>query len=277
MAVAKSYEHMKIITEPYVGSSGQKYVRVSDKCGRCDGSGVWHYGPYGGTCFKCNGSGRWIQEVRWYTDTERANMDARNAAHAEQVRQKREAEALRRLGPEYNGFQNGYVIAIYGDTYSIKDELKAAGAHFTRSLGWYFSDIEEVPEEYLSHSVKITWEMVSKENKILSEVDVIEIVKNAIPKEESKSVFQGSIGERLRGLELKVIKFWEGPGYYIHTMEDANGNIFVWMTSARAIQEGTTLRLDATVKKHEEYNNIQQTHLSRPSIKEVNIDFFKIF
>ena len=269
MAVAKSFEHMEIISEPFVGSSGKLYVRLRDKCGRCGGTGIWHWGPYGGTCFKCNGSGKEYTEARWYTDEERARMDARNEAHAEQVRQKREAEALRKLGAEYNGFQNGYVIVIYGETYSVKDELKSAGARFNYGLGWYFSDEADVPSKFVEQSLRITWEMVSRENKIMSDIDIKEIVKNAIPKPVSTSMFQGEVGKRIRGLELEVVKFWEGPGYYIHTMEDTFGNVYVWMTSARALEKGTLVRMDATVKKHEEYQGVQQTHLTRPAIKEV--------
>lgn len=103
----------------------------------------------------------------------------------------------------------------------------------------------------------------------MSDIDIKEIVQKAIPKPISTSKYQGNIGERLRGLELKVVKFWEGPGYYIHTMEDVFGNVYVWMTSARALEKGTTVRMDATVKKHEEYQGIKQTYLTRPSIKEV--------
>jgi hypothetical protein len=48
-------------------------------------------------------------------------------------------------------------------------------------------------------------------------------------------------------------------------------NVYVWMTSARALEKGTVVRLDATVKKHEEYQGVKQTHLTRPSIKEVKV------
>ena len=171
MAVAKSYEHMEIISTPHEDAKGKLWVRVCDTCDRCGGSGIWHYGPYGGTCFKCQGAGKISQEVRWYTDEERARMDARN----ELIRKKREEEILRKQSAEYNGFQNGYVVVIYGDTYSVKDELKEAGAHFTKALGWYFSDETNVPEKFIAQSIKITWEMVSKENRILSEIDVKEI------------------------------------------------------------------------------------------------------
>lgn len=269
MAVAKSFERMEIISEPFVGSSGKLYVRLRDKCSRCGGTGIWHYGPYGGTCFKCNGSGKEYTEARWYTNEERQKMDARNEAHAEQVRQKREAEALSKLGAEYNGFQNGYVIAIYGDTYSVKDELKEAGARFTYALGWYFSDEASVPEKFLAHSIKITWEMVSREGRIMSDTDIKEIVTNAIPKEKSNSEYQGKVGERLRDLELEVTRFWDGGTYYVHTLEDMNSNVYTWMTSARALEKGTLVHMDATVKKHEEYKGVKQTYLTRPSIKEV--------
>lgn len=269
MAVAKSFEHMEIISEPFVGSSGKPYVRLRTSCSRCGGSGIWSYGPYGGTCFKCNGSGKEYAEARWYTDEERQKMDERNEAHAEQVRQKREAEILRKQGAEYNGFVNGYVIAIYGDTYSVKDELKEAGARFSYGLGWYFSDEAQVPEKFQAQSLRITWEMVSTDGCIKSDIDVKEIVSNAIPKAESTSEYQGKVGERLRGLELEVVRFWDGGGYYVHTMKDMFDNVYTWMTSSRALEQGTWVRMDATVKKHEEYKGVKQTHLTRPAIKEV--------
>ena len=127
----------------------------------------------------------------------------------------------------------------------------------------------DVPSKFVEQSLRITWEMVSRENKIMSDIDIKEIVQNAIPKPVSTSMFQGEVGKRIRGLELEVVKFWEGPGYYIHTMEDTFGNVYVWMTSARALEKGTLVRMDATVKKHEEYQGVQQTHLTRPAIKEV--------
>ena len=270
MAVAKSYEHMEIISKPYNDEKGRPWVRIKGACPRCGGSGHYAYNPMDGTrCFRCGGSGKEILEVRWYSDEERARMDARSEARAELIRKKREEEILRRQSAEYNGFQNGYVIVIYGDTYSVKDELKEAGAHFTKALGWYFSDETNIPEKFIAQSIKITWEMVSKEGRILSETDVKEIVTKAIPKAEPKSEYRGKVGERLRGLELDVIKFWDGGGYYIHTMEDVYGNIFTWMTSSRAFEKGTHILMDATVKKQEEYNGVKQTYLTRPSIKEI--------
>lgn len=269
MAVAKSFEKMEITSGPYADAKGKSWVRVKDPCGRCNCTGTYVYGPYCGTCFSCDGKGYRIKEVRWYSDEERTNLDAKNEARAEQVRQKREAEILRKQGAEYNGFQNGYVIAIYGDTYSVKDELKEAGARFNHALGWYFSDEEKVPEKFISQSVKITWEMVSKEGRIMFESDVKDVVYLAIPRPKSHSEYQGHIGDRLCGLKLKVTKFWDGGDYCAHTMEDMNGNVYTWVTSSRAIEVGKSVYMDATVKKHEEYNGVKQTRLTRPSIKEI--------
>mgnify|MGYP002514833910 CR=1 FL=1 len=77
------------------------------------------------------------------------------------------------------------------------------------------------------------------------------------------------VGERLRGLELEVVRFGDGGGYYVHTMKDMFDNVYTWMTSSRALEQGTWVRMDATVKKHEEYKGVKQTHLTRPAIKEV--------
>ena len=122
MAVAKSYEHMEVITEPFL-KNGRKYVRVKGKCDRCGGSGIWAWGPYGGTCFKCQGSGNDIQEVRWYTDKERATQDRQAEKRAEARIQRQLERDAYNAGPEANGFIDGFVIAVLGNTYEIKDEL----------------------------------------------------------------------------------------------------------------------------------------------------------
>ena len=99
MAVAKSYENMEIISEPFL-KEGRKYVRVKGACSRCGGSGHYAYNPMDGTrCFRCLGSGKEVHEVRWYTDKERAMLDKaaerRAEAKAKKV-QEREHTSRRR-------------------------------------------------------------------------------------------------------------------------------------------------------------------------------------
>lgn len=266
MAVAKSYEHMEIISEPFL-KDGRKYVRVKGKCPRCGGSGIWGYGPYGGTCFKCGGSGNNAQEVRWYTDRERASQDARAMKQAEARVQKQIAREEKKLGAEYNGFTDGFVIAILGNTYEIKDELKEAGATYTRGLGWHFDNTAKVPVKYADRTRMIMWEDASIDGKIKSVEELEQLV--AVASLIDSSIHMYVVGERVRGLTLKVYKVWEGPGYTVHTFVDNDNNAYVWTTSARTLPQDATVIMDATIKEHSEYKGIKQTILTRPRIKEV--------
>jgi hypothetical protein len=53
---------------------------------------------------------------------------------------------------------------------------------------------------------------------------------------------------------------------YLYTLrEDATGNVFKWFASREALGDATgrTLQLQGTVKKHEEYNGLKSTVLTR--------------
>lgn len=266
MAVAKSYEHMEVITEPFL-KNGRKYVRVKGKCDRCGGSGIWAWGPYGGTCFKCQGSGKDIQEVRWYTDKERAAQDRQAEKRAEaRVQRQLERDAYN-AGPEANGFIDGFVIAVLGNTYEIKDELKGAGAKYTRGLGWHFANTADVPAKYTDRTRMIMWEDASADGKIKSIEELERLVAVASPLEDSQHVYM--VGSRVRDLSLKVYKVWEGPGYTMHTLTDSDNNVYMWTTSSRTLPLDAQITMDVTIKEHTEYKGIKQTVLTRPRIKEV--------
>lgn len=266
MAVAKSYERMEVITEPFL-KNGRKYVRVKGKCDRCGGSGIWAWGPYGGTCFKCQGSGNDIQEVRWYTDKERAAQD-RQAEKRAEARVQRQLEYDTKVqGAEYNGFTDGFVIAILGNTYEIKDELKEAGATYTRGLGWHFDNTAKVPAKYADRTRMIMWEDASIDGKIKSAEELEQLVAVASPIDGSIHMY--TVGERVRNLTLKVYKVWEGPGYTMHTLVDDDNNVFMWTTSSRTLPLDAQVTMDVTIKEHTEYKSVKQTVLTRPRIKEV--------
>ena len=266
MAVAKSYEHMEVITEPFL-KNGRKYVRVKGKCDRCGGSGIWAWGPYGGTCFKCHGSGNDIQEVRWYTDKERAAQDRQAEKRAEaRVQRQLERDAYN-AGPEANGFIDGFVIAVLGNTYEIKDELKEAGAKYTRGLGWHFANTADVPAKYADRTRMIMWEDASVDGKIKSVEELERLVAVAGPTDDS--VHKYFLGSRVRDLTLKVYKVWQGPGYTMHTFVDDDNNVYLWTTSSRTLPLDAQVTMDVTIKEHTEYKGIKQTVLTRPRIKEV--------
>jgi hypothetical protein len=77
----------------------------------------------------------------------------------------------------------------------------------------------------------------------------------------------GEIKERL-DLTLTCDKTVIIDGYMpdtlasINIMSDENGNVFVWKSST-ILDEGHTYRIIGTVKAHDEYNGVAQTHLTR--------------
>lgn len=266
MAVAKSYERYPIVSDVFT-KEGRKYVKVHETCGRCGGNGIWSYGPYGGTCFACQGVGHRTLEVRWYTDKERARQDEQAEKRAEaRVQRQLERDAYK-AGPEANGFIDGFVIAILGNTYEIKDELKEAGAKYTRGLGWHFANKESVPVQYADRTRMIMWEDASVDGKIKSAEELEKLVAVAAPTD--CSIHQFEVGERVRGLTLKVYKVWEGPGYTMHTLTDEDNNVFMWTTSSRTLPLDAQVTMDVTIKEYTEYKGTKQTVLTRPRIKEV--------
>lgn len=266
MAVAKSYERYPIISDVFL-KEGRKYVKVRETCGRCGGSGIWAWGPYGGTCFACQGAGYRTLEVRWYTDKERAAQDRQAEKRAEARVQRQLEHDAKVQGAEYNGFTDGFVIAVLGNTYEIKDELKEAGATYTRGLGWHFDNTAKVPAKYADRTRMIMWEDASIDGKIKSAEELERLVAVASPIDGSIHMY--TVGERVRGLILKVYKVWEGPGYTMHTLVDADNNVFMWTTSSRTLPLDAQVTMDVTIKEHTEYKGVKQTVLTRPRIKEV--------
>ena len=92
----------------------------------------------------------------------------------------------------------------------------------------------------------------------------------------SGSTYQGEVGQRIKGLALEVrsARWIEGPfgSTLIALFSDASGNAYKWFASnpCEALETvGTKVVLDGTVKKHEEYNGLKSTVLTRCTVKEV--------
>ena len=95
MAVAKSYEKMTIVGEPYEVDK-KMYVRVVGPCKRCGGSGHYSMNAQGDTtCYRCNGSGKENMEVRWYTESQRAALDRAAEKRAEKKKIEAEERAIK--------------------------------------------------------------------------------------------------------------------------------------------------------------------------------------
>lgn len=271
MAVAKSYENMKIQGEPFE-NEGKMWVRVIGPCKRCGGSGHYSYNSLDGTtCYGCHGSGKQVMDVRWYTDSQRAAMDraAEKRAAAKEVKQ--EERRIKFAARNAFGFGDaGYITLVWGDNEAIKEwryDLPEHTVWYNELFGWFIPagrEPEEIPAEF--NTFKLGWEAVcgpdDKENLAIRDKEEVKKYIHTIIYGESKSEYQGSPNEWLEH-EVVIKKNIPLSGQYgdshMHIMEDADGNIYVWTTASKNLEEGKTFTIKMKVKEHKEYQGVKQT------------------
>ena len=283
--VAETYAAMKRVGEPFE-KNGRLYTEVEGVCDRCHGTGIYVWGAivngnpqHAGTCFKCNGSGKEYKEVRLYTLKERESMDKANAqrrAKAEEERIQRAAERKAKAFSrwlEWNGFdENGETYLIFGNTYPIKDELKAAGCKFSKNLLWHGPAAVDVPEDCFVEKIK--WDRVYNWNEETGEMWPTEEGQTFLDEVFSRNTegtYVGEIGERLRNLPVIFKKKVEVDGSWgtFNVYEfDFDGAQLRWSTECeKDLQEGEEYVLSGTVKKHIVSRNTKVTYLNRCLIK----------
>ena len=275
MAVAKSYEHMEQIGQPYE-QNGKMYVRVRGNCPRCGGSGHYSMNAMGDTtCYKCNGSGKEILAVRWYTDSQRASLD--KAAEKRKAAAKQAAEERRVKFAARNAFgfgEEGHIMLIWGDNSAIKewrDGFPMYTILWSEYFGWYapassFSLLTNIPENI--HSRVLEWNEIRDE----SDPEDLTMKRNEIVKQYVESVtvcsipspseYQGNVNDWLE-LDVTIKKNIEISTNYgtsrMHIMEDKDKNVYVWTTSSKSLEENETYHLRMKVKEHREYKGVKQT------------------
>lgn len=259
---------------------------VEGECPRCDGTGIWTgWGRKGGTCFRCEGSGI----ARWNVYTEE-HLQELEEQKLRKLR-KEAPEKNRKMFKWYGLNENGSAWVAVGNTFAIKEELKAAGAKFNSIYGWHFDhDMSEFK------TVEVTIDKVSGQDELgyWSEpwdVGAVNEIKAEAEKELEPERFAGeyvgNIKDRLT-LELTLVgeysyetnySYYGGIGH-IYTMKDDEGNTFVWKTSnflevpyegnekrwddnEQFIKKGERFKLIGTVKEHSEYRGVKQTVLTR--------------
>jgi len=267
MAVAKSYENMTICGEPYK-EDGKMYVKVIGPCKRCGGSGHYSYNPMDGTtCFGCNGTGKTSMIVRWYTDAQRATMDKATEKRKAAAAVKQEERRIKSAARNAFGFgEKGYITLIYGDNDTIKkwrEDLPEHTVWYNNTFGWFIPSTKMIE----GHSAVLQWEQVrnidDEENlQMISNEDAHKIVVS-LTVGESKSQWQGIIGDWLEPIEVKVIKNISFSNSYgdshMHILHDEDGNEYVWTTGSKNLEEGKVLKLKMKVKNHSDYNGVKQT------------------
>lgn len=84
---------------------------------------------------------------------------------------------------------------------------------------------------------------------------------------DSVSEFIGNVGERLE-FEGEIVTSFQklsdfGPMWIVKVR--CNGNLIAYIGSKSLGEKGETIKFKATIKKHDEYNGVKSTQVSRPT------------
>lgn len=238
--VAKSFQAMKIITEPFQ-ENGKFYVKVlNEKTGT-------------------------IRKVRWYSENEYFKM----------YPEERKNAATITIGNNHNsnikhvlGFDNGFITIFKGNQMQYLEWFKNSIARYHRAWGWYIVSTDELPQDIPDEitPIRLDWDTISNEDGTLkTENAIISIIDNLIY-DDNPSEFVGSIGDRLE-LEVTITNAIQLDGNFgkstMHIMEDQNKNVYVWITASKSWTPGTIKKIRGTVKDHKIYKRVKQNILTR--------------
>lgn len=277
MAVAKSYENMEMIGEPFM-EDGKMFVKLFGNCPRCGGSGHYSWNSMDGSrCYGCSGSGKKQIVVRWYTDEERARQDRAAAKRAEAKAIKAEQKRVKFAARNAFGFgEAGYITLYKGNSEEISEYFKSftideeghRAAWFNTTFKWYTPSKMEVPEDLPEgiEAIRLDWDEVrdpeDAENLTMKSEDFVVAYVNALIATPSVSEYQGTVGAwMVKEVTIKRnMKFDTRYGSnHMHIMEDADKNVYVWNSSSKDLAEGKTVTMRMKVKEHKEYNGVKQT------------------
>lgn len=254
--------------------NGTKYYHNSCPCLKCGGNGYIKAFSYveGGICFECNGSGINEWESKEYTPEYEQKLIERRQKANEKRLEKRKAESAERNKEFFkqHGFnENGKTYVALGNTYAIKDDLKAKGFKYKEYMGGWYSPVEvegvdtleisvddiffkdcsdtyewnsmvknfyidgqltECPDVYVEG---LTWHF--KAEDLVKKANTEYVEQNSKPNE---SEYVANVGDKIE-IELTVDREVEcnyGVGYrtvtsYLYIMHDNKGNVVTWKAS----------------------------------------------
>lgn len=248
--------------------NGTKYW-YDENCPKCGGRGyIYGYEHVeGGRCFKCGGTGYYGHSWKEYTPEYAAKLEERRLA-----KMKKQAPEFNQKFFKKNGFnEEGFTWIVLGNTFEIKEELKAAGAKYNNELLWHFNH-EQTAYPCVKVSIEELAEMTAFGTWSFDVVNVKLYIENLrkinAPKTESQHI--GNVGDKV---DLKVtltsIHTYEtnytyyGELHFIYKFSDENSNTIVWKTSNKNLEEGKIYQIKGRIKEHNEYNGDKQTVLTR--------------
>lgn len=235
--VAKSYQKMTFVNEPFKKANGKMYQKVLNET-----TGV-------------------VRDVRWYDEDEYYKMYPEDKPVSP-------FKDLRKL----LGFDEGYITIFKGYTDEHEDWFNHSIARYCVYWGWYIVSTDMVPCDLPAYiePVRLDWDKVGHKSGELRDGPEVEAIINSLLYATHPSTFQGSVGDRLE-IAITVIKNVQQEKFFgsksskntIHTFEDACGNHYMWDTGAKNWAEGLQKKIRGTVKEHKIINNVQTTVLTR--------------
>lgn len=253
---------------------------TNTRCPKCGGTGYLSYYNHveGGVCFLCGGDGRYGTKVLVRTVEYQSKLDAQRLEKARKTAGARNAEYLHRQGFS----ADGKAWVVMGNTYEIKDQLKAAGCKWSLEFGWHFDHMVDdfaVTEVNINDSIP-SWEDSTKSIGQYAEDGTLYFLPSEFLQDYVKSLreqyivnyapkteYFGNTGDKV---ELTLTLIHAGGydtmyGYtHVYTFVDSEGHQFIWKTGCCLDQsEGSTLTVRGTIKAHSEYRGVRQTELTR--------------
>lgn len=257
---------------------------VDCRCPRCGGHG-WLTGyehVEGGRCFQCGGSGRGSIKVTVRTYEYNQKLIEARLEKARKTAGERNAKYLASWGFS----EQGETWIVAGNTFEIKEELKAAGARFNDTFLWHFDhEVSDFPTIKITindpiHSLDLEGEEFTETLAdyandgtlyFAAQWPIVCHIKSLREKWEADHApateWFGTPKDKIQ-LNVKLTRRGSFDTQYgttmVYTFEDAEGHQFVWKTTNWLEQNiGESLTLKGTIKAHSEYRGIKQTELTR--------------
>lgn len=179
-----------------------------------------------------------------------------------------------------NGFsEDGKTYLVIGNSYGIKDDLKAKGFKFSPLLRWHGDS-----NEYALPSNCYYYVLYYSQIFIWNEEQGVTFMKEGArdfldnlfnPPRQSLSKYQGSIGDKLNISNCEVVNvggYAGGYGYtWIYTFRDKCENEYSWFTTVnKALSIGMICNVTGTIKEFKEYKGVETTVLTRCKIEVTN-------
>ena len=228
--------------------NGTKYWNTRVLCDRCgDGTGVYKWGAiqtdghghvigstFAGTCFKCGGAGYVWEIVKEYTPEYRAKLDAANEKRKAKQRAKWEAERAEREA------QRAKEAAERAERERIRRE------EIERNRGHYIGTVGDKIEMTVTLDRTFQYEV-----PCFGAPWKTDLVTGYVFKTDDNNTLvwktTGSLARKKYVAETEVHNFVDRGGCYTY----------------EHVEEGERITIKGTIKAHEEYNNVNQTILTR--------------